>query len=633
MPRVLFVTTPPPRNCGVHSFGEATAAVLARSTRYQVTKVGVPENTTAFDFAKLLEQHKPDLVLYNWHDGTMPWLTAEVLEQLHEAFPAVLSLSIAHDYTPPFPQIVAGIQLDSTFEECYREFKVRRLVPDFEPGPAPKGIVLGSFGFAQPRKGFQRLVQRVNEEFDTATLRLHMPNSTYSDPHSKLAHRMADECRSLAKPGITLEITHDNKTPEELLAWLAGNSMNCFLYDHCPGAGISSVIDLALAARRPIAVSDSNMFRSLLSVQPNACVANRSLKSVLDAGWAPFEPVRRDWSPENLLRDYERIFDEVIRRTNTYDMRSNRVLTPADRESLKPVVEELKQLEPDIMSRKIPEAVFQNAFVFQQAKMFARRKDEIVLVGGFEDPIGPALKKLGYNVRITDPHPSMEGKDARDVWLETLERTGQRYDLVISCSVIEHVPDDASFIFFLYQLLKPGGVALLTTDYREDYYEGMHKPDSDVRLYTSERLKHLASLVPGGGLLDRPDWSFVEPYFEIVGARYGFCSLAFRKRNDVPAEMLANHILQHHVRASIENRDKAIDHLSRDNNHLHKEVTRLDRDSHALRTELARFAGLADAGQRTINLLARVHRALKRLPFRKAGKSMLGLMKGKRVSR
>lgn len=208
---------------------------------------------------------------------------------------------------------------------------------------------------------------------------------------------------------------------------------------------------------------------------------------------------------------------------------SNRVLTVDDRAQLATIVEELKTLSPDIMQRKIPQAVFQNAFIFQQAKFYAKKSDDIIVIGGYEDPIGPALQKLGYKVTITDPN--IDGKDMRNVWIESIY-AGKKYDIVISCSVLEHVEDDFSFVQEMYQILKPGGFALLTTDYRYDWAEHLAKPSTDRRLYTAQRLKLLMDSLPNHSAIDEPKWDDITPYFSCEGANYCFVSFAFQKKLD-----------------------------------------------------------------------------------------------------
>lgn len=218
---------------------------------------------------------------------------------------------------------------------------------------------------------------------------------------------------------------------------------------------------------------------------------------------------------------------DKVMTTPKYDLTSNRVLTVEDRENLKPAIKELSDLAPDIMKRKFPVAVFQNAFIFQQAKSLAKKTDEIIVIGGYEDPIGPSLIKLGYQITIADP--VVDRRDMGAVWRESL-LFDIRYDMVICCSVLGQVEDDVSFIKQIYDILKPNGIAILTTDYKSDWQEGMPKPSSNFRLYNSERLHYLFAQLPTNSELDTLTWKNIEPYFSAENLNYAFCSLAFQKK-------------------------------------------------------------------------------------------------------
>jgi SAM-dependent methyltransferase len=310
------------------------------------------------------------------------------------------------------------------------------------------------------------------------------------------------------------------------------------------------------------------------------------------------------------------------------DLRSNRVLTPADREALRPAIAELARLCPDIMARKIPEAAFQNAFIFAQAKHTLRQGDSVVVVGGFEDPIGPALRELGYDVDISDPH--LDGRDARAVWLDSV-RSGRRYDVVVCCSVIEHADDEAQFVRQLYQVLRPGGVALLTTDFRDDWQEGMPAPDQ--RLYTAERLRWLAGQLPEGSLLAPPSWGPYEPYFEFNGVRYCFCSLAFRRLEQAaPDEQQAVIDLftaalreepeaNSHLREEIVSLQQAVQSAQErlasqqaSNSRLSEEIVSLQQ---ALQGTQERYEAVKDVGPLTLRLASQAHALSTRFPTAK----------------
>jgi SAM-dependent methyltransferase len=602
MTKVLFITNPAAQ-CGVHEYCKRTLETLTRSTRLDVSYREMPHDTSPEQLEALVHEVRPEAIIYNYHPLTMSWLTDDVVAMLVHNFPRLRQIGFAHDRAPRFPHLHAVIHLDPTAAQTTREFPVPRPMPSFTPRREPLTNVIGSFGLGAGHKGFARVIDHVNAEFERATIRLHIPFGHYGDPDGKAARRIAQECRDRAKPGITVDVTHDYKTETELLEWLSENTLNCFFYDRLEGAGISSALDLAVAARRPVALTDSVMFRHVTGRVPGTLIQNQTLQQIIQTGFAPLEQFHREWSEDSLRQRYEEIIAAVMQPASV-DLTSNRVLMPADREALRPAVAELTRLCPDIMSRKIPEAVFQNAFLYEQVKRFASLADDIILIGGFEDPIGPALRALGFQVTITDP--ALDGKSAHDVWLEAIH-SGRRYDIVVSCSVIEHVADDGQFVQQLYQLLKPGGVALLTTDFNADWRPHMRPAAPDSRLYTPERLQMLAKKLPAESLLSPPTWAPTEAYFDFHGVRYSFCSLAFRKPvRSAVGEDTAARLLAHAMQAKL--------------NSLRR-----------LREQLARYRDVQDVGPSTLHLVGRMHRLTTRFPRIK--RSLKGLLNLTRIFR
>ena len=198
-------------------------------------------------------------------------------------------------------------------------FKTGRLVPQHDkPQPVPEIPTIGSFGFGTAGKGFERLITKVQEEFDRAVIRLNIPFASFGDAGGEKARAIGEKCRALiTKPGITLDLKHDFMGVDQLLDFLAQNSLNAFLYEYQNGRGISSVVDHALAVKRPLALTRSSMFRHVNGTRPPITVEDARLSDILARGFAPLARYAEEWTPENLRWDYERIVDAVLRQART----------------------------------------------------------------------------------------------------------------------------------------------------------------------------------------------------------------------------------------------------------------------------------------------------------------------------
>lgn len=310
---VLFVSHKE-KQCGVYQFGLHISDALRAPGRYEFRYV---ECADAEDYRATVQASAPAVIITNHHPATMPWMTRRVVLQ----FPNIPQVGVIHEVT----QEVAD-RADAGFFDFYLApdptlqlrnpivFKTGRLVPHFRnESPPPQTPVIGSFGFGTNGKGFEELIHRVQAEFDEALIRLHVPFSAYYDAAGDEAKAIADRCRGLLhKSGVRLELSHHFLTTEQLLEFLASNSLNAFLYAKQNGRGISSVIDYALAVRRPVAVSGSSMFRHLHDARPSVNVEETTLRQILENGFAPLAGHAQAWTPESLVRDYERIVDAVL---------------------------------------------------------------------------------------------------------------------------------------------------------------------------------------------------------------------------------------------------------------------------------------------------------------------------------
>lgn len=291
--------------CGVYQFGKLTYETLRCSKNYDFHYAEVES------FSELLthlEAVRPDIIIYNYHTLTQSWLSEVRIKELSAE---IVQVSIGgHGCFARFPSLRKHIIIDPTFEETDKEKKVGRLILDHAPPRPPIPNSVGSFGFGFMDKGWDRVAKAINSEFDTGVLNLHIPFSDFADRNGEGSKRIAQLIRGVLKPEIELNVSHTFMGTQELLNWLSRNSINIFAYDERKGLGISSTIDFALSARRPIAISKSDMFRHIYH-KKEILLDQNPIKKIIERGLEPLEEFYLKWSPENLISSYERILDSL----------------------------------------------------------------------------------------------------------------------------------------------------------------------------------------------------------------------------------------------------------------------------------------------------------------------------------
>jgi hypothetical protein len=520
---VIFGVNPRDKACGIAQFGLNLEAVLKHSERYDYQ---FREPVTEIEYRMLLDEYQPVFVLWNYYPCTMPWLNLNVLNMARSR--GLKQASIFHEV--PVTGFDALIYPDPTFkpksENLVDWFPIGRPIPKIR-GDIPAMMrdlnhpIIGSSGFGFENKGYVRLVEQVNQEFEHATIRFHLPYARWGDEHGERARRVADWCRNAAKPSIKLEFSHDFKTPDEYIEWLAGNDLNAFLYDEMPGRGIASTIDFALMANRPIAVTKTTMFRHLHDIHPSICVEDRSLREIMSDGVFPLMQTQLAFSPEHFCAEMDFIMDSLLRPS-----KACRLLRDSDRTALQPVIAEMHEKLPEMMARKISEANVQQAWTVEMVRRTGAHS--VLCVGCFED--------TGFELLIQDePKRFLTGIDS--AYGTTLRqhrekngRNGIQFQCVFATSVIEHVPDDSQFIRDLCDSLIPGGTCILTADFKEGWKKGQPLPATDQRFYTSADIARIEKILTEKGcyFVDKPDTSGA-PDFHYQGHDYSFIGLIFKK--------------------------------------------------------------------------------------------------------
>jgi len=173
---------------------------------------------------------------------------------------------------------------------------------------------IGSFGFAAPDKGFDELVRAAQKEFDECLIRLHIPDGDFADPEAGGAREICEQCQSLIyKPGVSLEVSHDFLSREQLIEFLASNHINALFYNPDRGlGGISGAPDLAIVSGRPLALRRGKMFRHFAAADPSIFIDDLSLSEIMANGTAPLQPFLRRWTQPALIAAYEAVIESAM---------------------------------------------------------------------------------------------------------------------------------------------------------------------------------------------------------------------------------------------------------------------------------------------------------------------------------
>ncbi len=593
---VLYVSGSLEQRCGVYQFGKNVGDALEKSARYQFVAVGCANPD---DLRQAISRHQPAAIVYNYHFSTLPWVTSSLtrtvrvpqIGTIHECGQETVDAAnndIFDAHVAPDPTLLLRNPL---------VFKTGRFIlPYVNTRPLPEIPTIGSFGFGLEGKGFERVIESVQREFDQAHIRLHIPFSPIMDPNGTFADDARRRCeRLITKPGVQLTLSHEFLDQAAMLDFLAGNTVNAFFYDAYRGRGISSATDYALAVSRPVALTHSEMFRHFNITDAEVYIEGSTLRQIIDRDITALEPLRCEWSEENLIWDYERIVSRLLAHPPTQPLRRryplvakvrsvlrrvrnklratvspqataawvrpdtdgtirhvpkvsevyravvdrngyplNRILDNTARAQYEPAIKELFRLVPEMLARKIPEANIQQAFVLETVYQLAAHRPvppKMLCVGSYEDSAAGSLVQLGYPLDEIDPVLNYY----LDEFCSRPTTVKESYDIVFSTSVIEHVPDDGQFLVDMASLLAPGGTAVLTCDYQDQYRPGDHKPIPDFRLYTQRDFRErLLPLLPDCELVDTPRWDCPEPDFVYENCRYTFATLVFHKRQGKP---------------------------------------------------------------------------------------------------
>lgn len=263
---VLIVNHGIDNRCGVHSFGLRFYESLSGSKH----NIAYVEINSEADYFAACEQHKPDVVIFNYMPVVMPWVSPSLGSYkakriaLQHLYDNTNIDSIAHSYGDTFHYVAV---LDPSIKPSNKVFVWPRVIPTVEcPPPSDLNpIRIGTFGFALPHKQIPLIASEINKCFDRAVFNLHLTEAYFNGAQGEDIYttRIYNECRAaITKPDIAINLTTDFRSDNEIVSFLSQNHINALFYSIPPdNIGRSSSIDYMIAAERPILVTHCDSFK------------------------------------------------------------------------------------------------------------------------------------------------------------------------------------------------------------------------------------------------------------------------------------------------------------------------------------------------------------------------------------
>jgi len=298
---ILFVNTLETR-CGVHQYGANLYWVMGCDKRMRTYY------TTPHDYEELVNtcnELMPDIIIYNWQAGIGGWMKDAPFPRLG---PQVL---VYHDLSARFNDFDLILFSDPTAKDHDNWRMIGRplaTITKYDQPPKNEVVTIGVNGFIGAWA--VNVVNRVLDEFDQCRIRLHLPYAVYGDAIGQLAQHSAMTSKLRMRNGVMIEAEHDFKSRDDLIQWLMGNDINCYFRPvDMHWTGVSSALDCALLAGRPIAINRCNAFRHMHDCSPSICIEDHSLKEIISAGIEPLKPKLEQWSQERVAAQ---VYDALL---------------------------------------------------------------------------------------------------------------------------------------------------------------------------------------------------------------------------------------------------------------------------------------------------------------------------------
>jgi len=326
--RILFINHKK-KQCGVYQYGIRLFNVLKNTIDIEY----IYKEIDSLDEYIALNANDYNAIIYNYHNDTMQWLNKDNITSESK------NICIPHETKVNFFDIICN--LDPNIDEKNNNYSIPRVLYEniheiientiyssddnkiFIESYIDKNIpIFGSFGFGFLNKGFHKIVELINDNYDEAIIKFIIPIADF-DPNSSITNNeIKNRCLLLnKKEKIKLLISHNFFSNEEILKFLSLNTLNIFLYDYMYNRGISSTIDYALSVKKPFAISDSYMFRHIYS--DKICLYKTKIDDCIKNSLDHCKQYLTKYSNLNLINKFRFVITNIIKNNYKFNIENS----------------------------------------------------------------------------------------------------------------------------------------------------------------------------------------------------------------------------------------------------------------------------------------------------------------------
>jgi hypothetical protein len=306
------------QSCGVYQYGLRLFNILKNSYLHRYLYKEIDNYN---EYNDIIYKIKPEIIIYNYHVATMDWLNN------NNIFKNTKNIGVPHESNGDMFDIILSIDPNET--ETNKIFNIPRPIYENVDKICDKyqitnekikdfinyneGLdvpIFGSFGFGFTNKGFDKIIQIVNNNYDYAIIKMVITFAHFDPNRDTNIKHILQVCNTIIrKPNIKLMISTDFFTNEEVLLFLASNTCNIFLYDMMNCRGVSSVIDYAVSVNKPVVISDSYMFRHIYS--DDICVYKTNIREAIENSKKMLPNLLKKYSNKNLINKINNIINNL----------------------------------------------------------------------------------------------------------------------------------------------------------------------------------------------------------------------------------------------------------------------------------------------------------------------------------